>query len=75
MQNGWQAICGGDGCDDRIHVDAETCKIDDRTHGTDLSNRCLGLRLMSIKDIHTILGLGDHILEMLLLNHTSVLLR
>ena len=30
---------------------------------------------MSIKGIHTILGLGDHILEALLLKYTSVLLR
>ena len=47
MQNEWWAICSGDGCHDGIHVDAETHKVDDQTHGTDSSNKCLGLRLMS----------------------------
>ena len=74
-QNGWRAICSGDGCNDGIHVNEEACKIDDQTHGTNSGDRCLGLRLMSIEDIHAILGLGDHILEALLLDHAIVLLK
>ena len=64
MQNGRRAFCSGDGSDDRIYVDAEAGEIHNPSHGTNSSYRCFGFGVMSIKNIHAILGFGNHVLEM-----------
>jgi hypothetical protein len=75
MEDGWRTVSSGYCHDDQIHVDTNAGKVDNGYHGANSGDGSLCLRLVQIKNIHTLLRVGNHVMHTHLLDLSCVSLR
>ncbi len=61
VEDGRWAVGGGDCCDNWIHVDTEAWEVEDGSNSANMGNGTLCLRLVHVKNIHALFGIGNHV--------------